>query len=119
MSTASTVNLWRTNAGVCHVPNIPEETFETGTRLRQANHELHRVFFNDRGFHNYLTHYLLTQVVIAATLAQMRRAYVQEKALQRPHFPINEKVVQQIKDGDFFKDCISQEKHYYNYLAFF
>ncbi|KAH7356199.1 hypothetical protein BKA66DRAFT_595891 [Pyrenochaeta sp. MPI-SDFR-AT-0127] len=119
MSTPFTVNVGPACAGVYHVSNIPKETFETGTRLLQANHERHHVFFNDRGFHNHISHYLLTLVALGATPTQIQRAYVQEQALQRPHYPIDEHTVQQMNDEEFFISCLSQEQHYHNYLAFF
>ncbi|KAF2175822.1 hypothetical protein K469DRAFT_609363 [Zopfia rhizophila CBS 207.26] len=119
MATASIVNVSQSTAGVYHVPSIPNETLETATRVLQANHEQHHVFFNDRGFHNHITHYLLTQTAIAATPAQIERAYVQEKALQRPQFPIDQQAVEQMKDEDFFRSCVSQGKHYQNFLTFF
>ncbi|KAH6867510.1 hypothetical protein B0T10DRAFT_419739 [Thelonectria olida] len=118
MASASVVEISQDNVGVFHIPQIPDETITTANELLQTNHEQHHVFFNDR-FHNHITHYILTQAALGATPTQMRRAYAQEKTLQRPQYPVDEQVVSQLQDEDYFIRCLSQPQNYHNYLRFF
>ncbi|PQE27712.1 hypothetical protein CJF31_00009935 [Rutstroemia sp. NJR-2017a BVV2] len=119
MASGLCVKLSPSNAGVYHVSHIPPESFETANRLLQMNHDNHHVFFNERGLHNHITHYLLSQTALAARPAQMERAYFQEQKLQRPQFPADEQVVVNMNDPEFFRSGFSQENHYHNYLTFF
>ncbi|KAI8716343.1 hypothetical protein NCS52_00927500 [Fusarium sp. LHS14.1] len=113
MAGASTVEISQDNVGVFHVPYIPDETIKTANELLQANHEQHHVFFNDRGFHNHITHYVLTQAT------QMHRVYTQEKSLQRPQHPLDDKVVDRLGDKNYFITCLSRPENYHNFSRFF
>jgi hypothetical protein len=119
MASTSIVQISQDNLGVFHISNVPDETIRTANELLQANHEEHHVFFNDRGFHNHITHYMLTQAALGATPTQMHRAYVQERTLQRPHHPLDEEVVSKLKDENYFLTRLSRAENYHNYLRFF
>lgn len=119
MACASIVEISQDNVGVFHIPDVPDETIKTANELLQANHEQHHVFFNDRGFHNHITHYMLTQAALGATPTQMHRAYAQEKTLQRPQHPLDEQVVSKLQDENYFLTCLSRPENYHNYLRFF
>ncbi|KAM6529735.1 hypothetical protein FALCPG4_007863 [Fusarium falciforme] len=119
MASATTVEITQDNVGVFHVPHVPDETIKTANELLQANHEQHHVFFNDRGFHNHITHYILTQAALGATPTQMRRAYTQERSLQRPQHPLDEQAVGRLEHEDYFLACLSHPDNYHNFLRFF
>jgi hypothetical protein len=119
MARISLIEISQDNLGVFHIPEVADETIKTANELLQANHEQHDIFFNDRGFHNHITHYMLTQAALGATPAQMHRAYAQEKTLQRPQHPLDEQVVSKLENEDYFLTCLSHPENYHNYLRFF
>lgn len=119
MTTGRHMELSQANLGEWHVPSVPQASIDRANRLLQTNHEQYHVFFNDRGFHNHITHYLLTQVSLGATPNQMDRAFNQERRIQRGQFPVDNDVVEQMKVPEYFASCFSKEIHYRNFLTFF
>lgn len=62
---------------------------------------------------------MLAAYALGAGSEQLTPAWVQEKAYQRPQFPLNEENVVRLKDNRFFLSCLGKEEHYRDYLTFF
>ncbi|KAJ5819745.1 hypothetical protein N7474_005336 [Penicillium riverlandense] len=118
MATPSVVSISPPNTGVFHVP-LSQSSIATVNQFLQENHDRYHPFFNEKGFHNHITHYLLAALSLGATPVQLTRAFEQEKALQRAQFPLNEKNMQKLADTDFFRSCMGQEQYYRDFLIFF
>ena len=60
--------------GGFHVGGIKQESIDEVNRLLQHNHEAFHVIYNTAaGMHNHHVHYLLTDLSLGATPAQLRR----------------------------------------------
>jgi hypothetical protein len=95
------------------------DSLATVNQLLQENHDRYHPFFNDRGFHNHITHYMLAAYALGATPWQLTRAFDQEKAIQRAQLPLNASNVTRLSDETFFRHCIGQEEFYRDFLVFF
>ena len=52
MATALNIKLSLGECGEYHVPGITVESAIKASEILQENHEIHHIFFNDRGFHS-------------------------------------------------------------------
>ena len=118
MATHSVVCISPPKTGNFHLPLSPA-SLATANQFLQENHDRYHPFFNDKGFHNHITHYLLASLSLGATPTQITRAFEQEKALQRPQFPLKPENVRRLADPAFFRDCMGNEEFYRDYLVFF
>ncbi|PYH83795.1 hypothetical protein BO82DRAFT_410970 [Aspergillus uvarum CBS 121591] len=118
MATSSVISIAPPNLGSFHVPLSPA-SLATTNQFLQKNHDRYHPFFNDRGFHNHITHYLLASLSLGATPTQITRAFEQEKAIQRAQFPLKPVNVKRLADPQFFKECMGNEEFYRDYLIFF
>lgn len=118
MASSSVISISVPNTGSFHVPLSPA-SLATVNQFLQENHDRYHPFFNDRGFHNHITHYLLASLSVGATPTQITRAFEQEKAIQRPQLPLKPDVVRRLAHPDFFRECMGNEEFYRDYLIFF
>jgi hypothetical protein len=118
MASHSVIAISPPNTGSFHVPLSPA-ALATVNQFLQENHDRYHPFFNDRGFHNHTTHYLLASLSLGATAAQITRSFEQEKAIQRPQLPLNLENSKRLTDPQWFKDCLGKEEFYRDYLIFF
>jgi hypothetical protein len=79
-------------------PNITEESTAVVNQILQENHDRYHPFFNDRGLHNHISHYMYAAWALGARPWELQRGYVQEKALQRAQPPLNEANMAKISD---------------------
>ena len=71
--------------GGFHVDGIKQDSIDEVNRLLQHNHEAFHVIYNPGpGMHNHHVHYLLTDLSLGATPAQLRQAYQSNESYQRP-----------------------------------
>ena len=93
-----------------HSPAIsPEETKLVAELLEKDANE-HHMFFNDKGFHNHLTHMLLAGYSLGASTKRLREIYRQEEQIQRPRLP---------KHNDFeWTEHLGEKEYYSDYLDF-
>ena len=119
MGSASKVHLTPENAGVYHRPDISLDAATTASRVLQENHERFHISFNDSGFHNHIAHHVLTLFALGASPSEIQSAFDQGKSYQRPQFPVNEKVVEDMADEEKFKNFFGQEEFFHDYVVFF
>lgn len=118
MATHSVISISSPNTGSFHVPLSPA-SLATVNQFLQENHDRYHPFFNDRGFHNHITHYLLASLSLGATPIQITRSFEQEKAIQRPQLPLKPDNVKRLADPEFFRECMGNEEFYRDYLVYF
>jgi hypothetical protein len=71
--------------GGFHLDGIKQESIDEVNQLLQHNHEAFHVIYNTAaGMHNHHVHYLLTDLSLGATAAQLREAYHSNESYQRP-----------------------------------
>ncbi len=119
MASASQLHLSPEDAGIFHVRNIKTESAERGSKVLQENHDRNHMFFNEDGFHNHIAHHILTLFALGAKPSEIDKAFVDNNGYQRPHFPVEEKIVKDMSDTDNFKKYLGQEKYFHDYVVFF
>ncbi|OGM39343.1 hypothetical protein ABOM_012045 [Aspergillus bombycis] len=119
MASHSVISISPQDTGVFSVPRVPASSRTTLNQILQENHERYHPFFNDKGFHNHITHYMLASYALGAEPEQLSRAWVQEKAFQRPQHTLNEENVVRMKNTQFFISCLGKEEYYRDFLIFF
>ncbi|QRV93547.1 hypothetical protein RhiJN_21565 [Ceratobasidium sp. AG-Ba] len=96
------------NAGI-----TPDST-TTLQRLLKENHQRHHVFFNEKGFHNHLTHHLFAAYGIGAPPHVLQAAYDEHASYQRPAYKSPEKITR-----DNWAKFLGKEDYYNAYMGFF
>ena len=120
MSKSGTVSVSPQNAGVFHVENIPQESFDKANELLKLNHEQWHIFFNDRGFHNHTAHYLLTALALGRTPEQLDKAFHYQENIQRPRdFPKVDREIKDMSKPENFLACMSKAEYFNDYTLFF
>ncbi|KAL1848394.1 hypothetical protein Plec18167_004823 [Paecilomyces lecythidis] len=89
------------------------------TEILQEDLENHHIFFGPNKFHNHLTAQTLTLYSLGATPDELRTAYDSNKKRQDPALPVDEFIVLAMSDKSKFKDFLSDDRNYPNFLAFF
>ncbi|KAG5918316.1 hypothetical protein E4U42_006890 [Claviceps africana] len=91
------------------------------TELLQEDFEKHHVFFNSSGFHNHITHYLLTLYGTGASVSALQAAYDANESYQKKSTPVDDTVVQELQH-DWSANApkyLGLAKHYSDFLRFF
>ncbi|THH28632.1 hypothetical protein EUX98_g5552 [Antrodiella citrinella] len=82
--------------------------------LMQDNHKRLHIFFNDKQFHNHVTHHLLAIHSMGADPVLLKAAYATHIAYQRPAIPSPNAI-----DTNNYKEFLGDERYYQAYLQFF
>eukprot|EP01087_Luapelamoeba_hula_P009154 TRINITY_DN2347_c0_g1_i2.p1 TRINITY_DN2347_c0_g1~~TRINITY_DN2347_c0_g1_i2.p1 ORF type:complete len:446 (-),score=85.88 TRINITY_DN2347_c0_g1_i2:178-1515(-) len=100
-----------------HLPGcgMPSERIQTLAELLEDNHKKHHIFFNDKGFHNHLTHHLLAAYALGASSDRLRSVYEFQKKSQKPILPKHDTKKEEFDFGAHMGD----EEYYHDYLEFF
>ncbi|KDN34683.1 hypothetical protein RSAG8_12232, partial [Rhizoctonia solani AG-8 WAC10335] len=96
------------NAGI-----TPEST-ATLRRLLIENHKRFHIFFNDKGFHNHLSHHLFAAYGIGAPGHVLQAAFDEHAKYQRPAYKSPEPIVR-----DNWTKHLGDEDFYNAYMGFF
>ncbi|CAE6420615.1 unnamed protein product [Rhizoctonia solani] len=96
------------NAGI-----TPESTAAL-RRLLIENHKRFHVFFNDRGFHNHLSHHLFAAYGIGAPPHVLQKAFDDHASYQRPAYQSPEPITQ-----ENWTKHLGNEDFYNAYMSFF
>ncbi|GLB42908.1 putative protein of unknown function (DUF4243) [Lyophyllum shimeji] len=96
-----------------HWPGISHESTQALRTSLKDNHKFH-VFFDPRGFHNHVTHYLLALWAMGADAEIINAAYKHESAMQKLDYESPEAIT-----AENFRDHLGDEKYYNAYLKFF
>ncbi|KAG8881000.1 hypothetical protein FRB97_000245 [Tulasnella sp. 331] len=88
-------------------PGVNRESQEAVTRLVKENNANFHCFFNERGFHNHLTHHLYAIYALGAAPNLLQDAYDLHAGDQRPAFKSPEEITEKN-----WKDHLGDEKYY-------
>ncbi|KAI2609276.1 hypothetical protein GGR54DRAFT_618441 [Hypoxylon sp. NC1633] len=118
MATAHTIQITPDNTGLWQIQQN-EAAAKKASELLQEDLEKHHVYFNHDGFHNHISHHILSLYGTGASAEDMKRGYDENKSYQRPTNKTNEKVVEELKDWAAAKKRVGKEQYYSDFLAFF
>ncbi|KAJ5775158.1 uncharacterized protein N7511_000169 [Penicillium nucicola] len=119
VASATKVNLVpATDSGVFSA-GAREDAARVTSDLLQEDMEKHHVFFNDIGFHNHIPHHLLSIYALGARPEDIRHAYIQNLSYQKPAMPVDQAMVESLREVDGFREGLGEGKNYSNYLALF
>ncbi|KAG8706831.1 hypothetical protein FRC09_002178 [Ceratobasidium sp. 395] len=93
---------------------ITAESTATLQRLLKENHKRFHIYFNDRGFHNHLTHHLFAAYSIGAPSSVLQAAFDEHASYQRPAYKSPEKITHE----NWIK-FLGNEDYYNSYMGFF
>ncbi|KAG6890178.1 hypothetical protein C0995_010883 [Termitomyces sp. Mi166 len=97
-----------------HWPGISHDATTALRALLAANHEKNHMFFNSRGFHNHLSHWLLALWGLGADTDIIRAAHKLDDAYQKPSFESPEAITR-----DNFVKFLGDSRFYTAYRQFF
>ncbi|XDG02298.1 hypothetical protein ABKA04_001913 [Annulohypoxylon sp. FPYF3050] len=118
MATAHTIRITPENTGLWNIKQ-DHSSAQKASELLQQDLEKHHVYFNDNGFHNHLTHQLLSLYGTGARPEHLKKAYDVNKTYQRPTMKLHENVVEELKDWETAKKRVGKGEYYPDFLAFF
>ncbi|KAH9940616.1 hypothetical protein B0H21DRAFT_574991 [Amylocystis lapponica] len=96
------------------LPGITHESSAALQKLLQENHKKWHIFFNDKGFHNHVSHHLLAIYYLGARAPLLEAAYDAHVSYMRPAFESPESI-----DEQNFHEHLGDERFYNSYLEFF
>ncbi|KAG0051208.1 hypothetical protein BGZ83_003993 [Gryganskiella cystojenkinii] len=96
------------------LPGITRQARETVAELLKENHYKNHCFFNDRGFHNHLTHAVLASYSLGASPERLRAIYESHAVDQRPIGSVKKSFT-----SSDWKSEIGNHDFYASYLEFF
>ncbi|KAI2471894.1 hypothetical protein F4781DRAFT_385431 [Annulohypoxylon bovei var. microspora] len=118
MATARTIQITSENTGLWNI-NQDESSAQKTTELLQQDIDNHHVFFNNDGFHNHISHHLLSLYGTGARPEHLKKAYDVNVSYQRPTMKLHENVVEELKDWEAAKKRLGKEQYFPDFLAFF
>ncbi|THU98566.1 hypothetical protein K435DRAFT_777442 [Dendrothele bispora CBS 962.96] len=96
------------------LPGVNPETIKAVQNVLNDNHERHHVFFNDRGFHNHVSHHVLAIWALGGDQNVINAAYGRDQKYQRKAYDSPEPIT-----SANFNDHLGDENFYGGYLKFF
>jgi hypothetical protein len=96
------------------LPGITDDAREALAQCLEDNHKHHHIFFNNKGFHNHLTHHLLAAFALGASADRIRAIHAYQSRRQLPMKPKH-------SDTASFnpEEHWGDENYYHDYLHFF
>ncbi|RDW88323.1 hypothetical protein BP6252_00355 [Coleophoma cylindrospora] len=119
MATPYKVQLSVEDTGAVKFQQPTTESAAKASDLLQKNHDNYHIFFRKDGFHNHITHGLLTLYGLGAPASVLQRHYDTNASYQRPPGKVEEQIIQDMSDPDNFKKYLGKEKYYHDFLIFF
>lgn len=116
---ASKIFLAPTTQGTVHLPGISPASTLAVERLLQENHDKFHIYFNERGYHNHISHHLLALYSLGATPEALKAAYEHNTGYQRPLPQPEKKVLVDLSDTAKWKEHLGKRERYADFLAFF
>ncbi|EIW75301.1 hypothetical protein CONPUDRAFT_159426 [Coniophora puteana RWD-64-598 SS2] len=109
--------------GIVNVPGRTPDAQTLTEHLLAQDREKNHCFFNDRGFHNHLSHHILAAYDLGATGKLMQAIFDTEQETQRPReLPVSKgkeaKAPEKITPQNF-SQFLGKEEYYTSYLDFF
>ncbi|KAI2608531.1 uncharacterized protein GGS25DRAFT_490718 [Hypoxylon fragiforme] len=118
MATSRTIHITPENTGLWEIQQN-EPAAKQATEILQEDLETHHVFFNDDGFHNHISHHILSLYGTGASAETLRRGYAENSSYQKPAMKKHEKVIEELNDWEKAKSRLGKEQYYPDFLAFF
>ncbi|KAI1147522.1 HypA protein [Nemania diffusa] len=118
MATARTIHITPENTGLWHRKQSEAAAKKT-TELLQEDLEKHHCFFNKRGYHNHISHQLLSLYGIGASPKDIQQGYDDNANYQRTPYQAHPDKVKELKDFDKAKEKLGKEEYYTDFLAFY
>ncbi|KAI9685040.1 MAG: hypothetical protein M1822_005432 [Bathelium mastoideum] len=119
MATSQVINLDPTALPDLSVPSIKPDAAQKASELLTDNDKKHHIFFNEGGFHNHITHHLLTVYALGASPSLLAKQYESDKSYQRPKPEADELVVERLRDRENWSQYLGNGKYYGDFLEFF
>jgi hypothetical protein len=82
-SATSKIALTPGSHGIVPLPGLTPAAVAAANAVLTENHPRNHIFFNDEGFHNHITHYLLALYALGAPAGVTSTAYTRVSAYQR------------------------------------
>ncbi|ERS95634.1 hypA-like protein [Sporothrix schenckii 1099-18] len=88
MASPTQIHVDADNTGLWRIQQTPEASDRVSSLLQQ-DLETHHVFFNNDGFHNHITHHLLSLYGTGADVSAIQKGYDDNKGYQREARPVH------------------------------
>ncbi|TRX89488.1 hypothetical protein FHL15_009657 [Xylaria flabelliformis] len=118
MASARTIQITPENTGLWHRKQTEAAAKKT-SELLQQDLEKHHCFFNNMGFHNHISHHLLSLYGIGASPEQIQQGYDDNANYQRAPYQVHADQIEALKDFDKAKEKLGKEEFYTDFLAFY
>ncbi|KAI1438843.1 HypA protein [Xylaria sp. CBS 124048] len=118
MATSRIINITPDNTGLWHIKQT-EEAAQKLTQLLQSDLEKHHCFFNNKGFHNHISHHLLALYGIGGSAEQLQKGYDDNDHYQRTSVKTHPAEIEELKDFEKAKTKLGNELYYTDFLVFY
>ncbi|KAJ2965829.1 hypothetical protein NUW58_g10811 [Xylaria curta] len=118
MATARTIHITPENTGLWHLKQTEAAAKKT-TELLQQDLEKHHCYFNDKGYHNHISHHLLSLYGIGASPEDIQMGYDDNTSYQRSIYEAHPEKVDELRDFEKAKEKLGKEEYYTDFLVFF
>ncbi|KAK0392258.1 hypothetical protein NLU13_1754 [Sarocladium strictum] len=120
MATPYHIHVKPSETGLLHLDR-DEQTATKVSELLQDDLEKHHVFFNASGYHDHITHHLLTLYGTGASASDLQNAYRQDASYQLRAQKPRPKVLDALRNdwNANARDYLGKGKHYAEFLQFF
>ncbi|KAI1176133.1 HypA protein [Nemania sp. FL0916] len=118
MATARKIQITPDNTGLWHQKQTEAAAKKT-TELLQDDLEKHHCFFNMEGYHNHISHHLLSLYGLGASPEHIQQGYNDNANYQRTPFKTHSDIQEELKDFATAKDKYGKEEYYTDFLVFF
>ncbi|KAI0201136.1 HypA protein [Astrocystis sublimbata] len=118
MATARTIQITPENTGLWHQKQT-EAAAQKATALLQEDLEKHHCYFNKMGFHNHISHHLLSLYGVGASPEDIQKGYDDNANYQRSPYKVHPDQVAELKDFSKAKQKLGKEEFYTDFLVFF
>ena len=118
MATAGRISIAPDNTGLWNIKQSDAAAKKT-SELLQKDFETHHVYFNDSGFHNHISHHLLSLYGTGASPETIEKGYKDNSSYQRPVVKPHENPAETLRDWEVAKKRLGKEQYYTDFLVFF
>ncbi|KAB8256193.1 oxidoreductase AflY [Aspergillus pseudonomiae] len=106
--------------GFTHVENLEQKSADRASDLVMSNYSKFHTFHDEIvGFHNHISHHVLTLWALGATPDEMQAAYDFNKPFQLLTYYNDPSVTIKLRDPEFFRQGLGNFELYGDYVRFF
>ncbi|KAK8858993.1 Oxidoreductase AflY [Apiospora arundinis] len=107
------------NLGLARLEPNPAGCIDVANELLQKNHAKWHMYFRDVAGHNHIPHAILSTLAMGGSPLDLRRAYDDGEAIQKPMPPLDMELVKKLSNKETFRAKMGVLQNYPNYLVFF